>query len=166
MIRRSQAQTKTESPEAQIRKLEERGYELLEECRIRCECLSAAGFDSPELRAVHRRLGLAGYHASTWIACGARQQCLALAHERAAGGDGGQATITIDGPHKALRKLELQVERAAEAVTEALEATAVADHAHLAHLAILEARDSLRTPLISRGPGGGHATGYNSTKSG
>ncbi len=142
------------SPE-QLAELEAQCYTLLEESRLRCELLLDAGHGSHALRRVHRHLGMAGYHASTWMPCGERQQCLARAHDR--------AERAPDDPDQAICELDERVDLAAEAVADTLEATLPADHAHLAHLSVLEAHVTLRAPLLPRRIGSGVTTGQDAS---
>jgi hypothetical protein len=121
---------------------EEHAYVLLEECRIRVEHISPPGPGSADLRELHRRLGLAGYHTSTAMFSEVREQCLARARALAADPDGDDSRDA----------LEARIRRALEAIGDGLDAGSSdeGDHLHLAQAHASKARSVLRGPVLER----------------
>ncbi len=64
----------------QLHEVELEAYRLLEQARLRCECLLREFTNDKPLLAIHRDLGMAGYLVSTRVDPVARARCLAAAY--------------------------------------------------------------------------------------
>ncbi len=114
-------------------------YTLLENTRLRCEYLLNEAGDEPVLNAIHRDLGLAGYHVSTEFYAALRAGCLAVAHH--------DANVAVHGSRRSeLRAIFEHAVTACDAIAGAL-AISARDHLHLAHLYVASAAESLDQAL-------------------
>jgi hypothetical protein len=118
-----------------------RAYELLEECRIRCERLTDAADGSVMIEAIHREIGLAGYFASDAMSPAIRGRILAIARTRAG--------IDLGGPEHAVANLQRTVECSLNAIDMAMQLPGAGDHMHLAQMYVLSARDALSRVRLS-----------------
>jgi hypothetical protein len=109
-------------------------YAVLEEARLRCERLLAAGHESwgPEtLLTLHRETGLAAFFSSEDLPSAERRRALA-------GAQVGVDASCADVDEQALVAL---LEGARWAVEDCLIAPGLSDHMHLAHVHVLHAQD-------------------------
>jgi hypothetical protein len=132
----------TAGRDGSISDLELVAYTLLEVTRLRCEHLLGGGDIPGGLGAIHRAVGLAGYHASTEFFPDARSECLAVAHREFE--ENSNADVGI-----LLQTMFEEAITASDALANALALTA-GDHLHLAHLYVMSAMEALEHELTAR----------------